>query len=73
MNALAPDGATLFATAEAVVYGRSAIYKPREPETKSVQMLIDRDKKDFLAQTPDLAISEVDPLVDGDGRAPPVA
>ena len=67
MNALAPDGAT-FATAEAVIYAQ-AIYKPRESETKSVQMLIDRDKKDFLAQTLDLAISEVDPLVDGDGGA----
>ena len=67
MNALAPDGST-FSTAEAVIYAQ-AIYKPREPETKSVQMLIDRDKKDFLAQTPDLKISEVEPLVNGDGKA----
>ena len=67
MNALAPDGAP-FSIAEAVIYAQ-AIYKPREPETKSIQMLIDRDKKDFLGQTPDLTISEIQPLVTADGKA----
>src|SRR6476659_7512895 len=47
INALAPDGRT-FANAEAVIYAR-AIYKPRVPDVRSLDQLIENDKRDFLA------------------------
>jgi hypothetical protein len=65
-NALAPDGFT-FGDAETVMYAK-AIYKPREPESKSVDMLIENDKKDFLADTPDIAIEAAGSLTTADGQ-----
>lgn len=44
VNTLAPDGST-FGDAEAVMYAK-AIFKPREPDVKSLDMLIERDKKE---------------------------
>jgi hypothetical protein len=64
-NALAPDGFS-FVNAEAVMYVM-AEYKPRMPETKSVNMLIADDKKDFLASDPGIVIAEVGELTTGDG------
>ncbi len=46
--AWAPDNFT-FADAETVIYAR-AIYKPRDPETKSLDVLIERDKQHFRAK-----------------------
>lgn len=64
-NALAPDGFT-FKNAETVMYAR-AIYKPRQPDVKSLEMLIANDKKDFLTNAPGIVIREVSPLVTADG------
>src|SRR5207237_10269165 len=60
VNALAPDGFT-FANAETVMYAK-AVYKPREPEAKSLELLIEKDKKTFAAHIPGVAIEEVAPL-----------
>jgi hypothetical protein len=65
VNAMAPDGSS-FVNAESVMYAR-AEYKPRVPETKSVDMLIADDKKGFLASDPGITVTEVSALVTGDG------
>jgi hypothetical protein len=65
-NALSPDGFT-FANAETVIYAR-AIYKPRDPDTKSLEMLIEKDKKTFLANSPGMAIQEVASVSTADGK-----
>jgi len=66
VNAQAPDGKT-FADAETVIYA-NAPYKPRIPETKSLQMLIDDDQKNFRSNYPGIDIQEVDSLVTSDGQ-----
>jgi len=67
INAQAPDGYT-FANAEAVIYAR-ALYKPRIPETTSLDDLIGKDKKTFLSRDPDIVYAEVEPLKTGDGQS----
>jgi hypothetical protein len=66
INAIAPDGFT-FGDAETVMYAK-AIYKPRDPELKSLDMLIARDRKDFLENEPSLKTSAATSLATGDGR-----
>lgn len=66
-NAQAPDGYS-FADAESVIYAK-AVYKAREPETKSLAMLIKNDKKEFLSRDPRLVISEVESLLTSDGKS----
>jgi hypothetical protein len=65
-NAQAPDGFT-FGDAEAVVYAK-ALYKPRIPKTESLEILIKDDKEQFLSRDPSITVSEVDPLITGDGQ-----
>lgn len=65
-NALAPDGFT-FKNAQSVMYAR-AIYKPREPNLKSLDALIENDKKDFEANVPGVEIREVTALSTADGQ-----
>ena len=65
-NAQAPDGFT-FANAETVIYAK-AIFKPRRKNIKSLNELIESDKNDFLNNTKDLKIKEVDPLTTSDGK-----
>jgi len=65
-NAQAPDGKT-FADAESVIYAK-ALYKPRIPETKPLEDLIDRDKKAFLSRDPDIVYAEAEPLKTADGQ-----
>lgn len=67
INALAPDGFS-FANAETVMYA-AAIYKPRVPETNSLAMFIEDDKRHALNSVADIAITETDPLVTGDGES----
>lgn len=55
INAQAPDGFT-FTNAETVIYAK-AIYKPREPNLKTIQDLIERDIKDFTTQDPSMLIN----------------
>ncbi len=66
VNAQAPDGYT-FANAESVIYAK-ALYKPRIPKTTSLEMLIKGDKERFVSRDPNLVVSEVGPLVTGDGQ-----
>jgi len=66
VNALAPDNAT-FANAETVMYAK-AIFKPRDPEIKSLEMLIARDRSIFLEDTPGIEIQEAKSLVTADGK-----
>ena len=65
-NAQAPDGFT-FANAETVIYAK-AIFKPRRKNIKSLNELIESDKRDFLKNTKDLEIKETDPLTTFDGK-----
>jgi hypothetical protein len=65
--AWAPDNST-FADAETVIYAR-AIYKPRDPGTKSLDMLIEQDKQRFLAGSPGTPIEPAASLRTADGRS----
>lgn len=65
-NAQAPDGYT-FANAESVIYAK-ALYKPRIPETTSLEMLIKNDKEQFLSRDASIIVSKIDPLITGDGQ-----
>ena len=65
-NAQAPDGFT-FANAESVIYAK-ALYKPSIPETKSLEMLISKDKNDFISRDPNIIVSEVTSLKTGNGQ-----
>jgi hypothetical protein len=65
-NIQVPDGFT-FANAETVIYAK-ALYKPRTPETKSIEMLIKDDKETFLSRDPGLVINEVEPIKAHDGQ-----
>lgn len=65
-NALAPEGST-FMDAETVMYAKAS-YKPRVPETKSLDALIENDKKEFLANVPGVVIAAAKPLTTGDGK-----
>lgn len=66
VNAMAPDGFT-FSNAETVIYAK-ALYKPRTPETKTLDMLITDDQADFLQSDSSLIITETTPLTTGDGK-----
>jgi len=63
INVLVPKGFT-YDSAVAVIYGR-ACYKPKVDE-KTLAAFIESDKKGFKEDHPELTISEVKPLVDGD-------
>ena len=69
VNALAPDGSS-FSDAAAVMYA-SALYKPRMPETDSLDKLIADDKDRFRSDFPGVAIAEMEALTTGDGRKMP--
>jgi hypothetical protein len=68
-NALAPNGSS-FVDAEAVMYA-VAVYKPRDPQDKSLAMFIAGDKSQFLSSNPNSAITQVSDLVNGDGNKLP--
>jgi len=65
-NTLAPDGSA-FKDAETVMYAKAS-YKPRASETKSIDALIAKDKHNFTKNVPDIIISEINPLITGDGQ-----
>jgi hypothetical protein len=67
INAFAPDHYT-FNNAVTVIYAK-ADYKPRLPEIKSIEQLIDSDKKQFLSDYPGLEIKEVQPIITSDGKS----
>src|SRR5215475_931784 len=64
--AWAPDNFT-FADAETVIYAR-AIYKPRDPGTKSLDMLVEQDKQHFLARSSGTRVEPGPSLPTADGR-----
>jgi hypothetical protein len=51
-----------------VVIYAVAPYKPRMSETKTLENLINNDRADFAAATPDIAIEATDSLVNADGQ-----
>ncbi len=57
LNAQAPVGFN-FGNAESVIYAK-AIYKLREPDTKSLEQFITNDKNRFLKTNPELSIKEI--------------
>jgi hypothetical protein len=67
VNVQVPDGFT-FSNAETVIYAKAA-YKPRIPETTSLEIFISNDKADFLKNDPTTAITKVPALKTRDGKA----
>ena len=66
VNALAPVGET-FREAVTVMYAK-AVFKPRVPEVKSLEILIENDKKDFLKKVPGVVVQDAPALSTADGR-----
>jgi hypothetical protein len=66
LNAIAPEGVS-FDDARTVMYAK-AMYKPREPQTTSLEMFIDSDHKSIRAKAPGLEIKERAPLATADGK-----
>src|SRR5689334_4808472 len=66
LNALAPEGVS-FDDARTVMYAK-VMYKPREPQIKSLQMFIERDQENIRAKAVGLEIKERTPLVTADGK-----
>jgi hypothetical protein len=67
VNIQVPDGFT-FSDAETVIYGR-ALYKPRNPEATSLEVLIKNDREEFLKENSSIEIAKVFPLKTKDGKA----
>lgn len=66
VNALVPDGST-FANAEIVMYAK-AVYKPREPNAKSLAAFIELDKRGFLAHSPGIVVKTASAVTTADGK-----
>jgi hypothetical protein len=64
-NALAPDGSD-FSKAETVMYVKAS-YKPKIPDTKSLEMFISDDLKSFSKDS-NTTVAEVTELVTADGK-----
>lgn len=67
INVQVPDGFT-FSDAETVIYA-TGLYKPRVPETTTLEMLINKDKEEFFSKDPGITITEERPIKTGDGNA----
>jgi hypothetical protein len=65
-NALAPDGKS-FADAEAVMYA-NAVYRPRVPESKTLEQFIRHDHENFTKSNPGLKIASATALKTADGK-----
>lgn len=66
-NVQVPDG-FMFSNAQTVIYAR-ALYKPRNPETTSLAILIKDDRTEFLKESPGVEIAKVSPLKTKDGQS----
>jgi hypothetical protein len=66
-NIQVPNGFT-FSNAETVIYAK-ALYKPRVPDTTSLEILIRSDKDEFISRDPSIVVSEVESLKTGDGKS----
>lgn len=60
-NAIAPDGST-FSKAETVMYAR-ADYKPRIPETKSLESYVSDDMANFKRSDSGMTVSREQPII----------
>jgi hypothetical protein len=69
INALVPKGQT-FRDAPAVIYAK-ALYKPRTPETKSLEQFIREDIARFKRDFPGIVIEQLASINDGDGQSLP--
>jgi hypothetical protein len=65
VNAFVPNGSS-FSDAPAVMYAR-AMYKPRTPDTKSLNQLIADDRKQFEQDFPGIRIAELAPISGSSG------
>jgi hypothetical protein len=65
-NVQVPDGFT-FSNAQTVIYAR-ALYKPRNPETTSLAVLIKDDRAEFVKENPNIEIAKVPSLKTKDGK-----
>lgn len=65
-NALAPDGST-FSDADAVIHAQ-ALFKPRMPQTKTLEALVEGDKRQWSARDPSARITEASALMTADGQ-----
>jgi hypothetical protein len=65
-KALAPNGST-FSNAETVIYAK-ANFKPRTPETKSLESLIEQDIASFKKSESGVTVVREKPLLSGDGK-----
>jgi hypothetical protein len=65
VNAFVPNGSS-FSDSQAVIYAR-AMFKPRIPETKSLNQLIADDRKTFEQDFPGVRIAELSPISDSKG------
>ncbi len=63
---LVPNGFT-FSSAETVIYAKAS-FKPRIPEVKSLQALIDKDLAEFQGHDPKLIVNPGPAIKDGDNR-----
>jgi hypothetical protein len=66
INAMVPSGKT-FGDADTVMYAR-AMYRPREPQVRDVDALIDRDRRKALMQDPPRKSAMAPGLKTGDGK-----
>lgn len=66
INALAPNGFS-FVHAKTVMYAKAS-YKPRMPETKSLEMFISDDKAEFVEADPGVIITPAGELATADGK-----
>ncbi len=67
INIQVPDGFT-FSNAETVIYAK-ALYKPRAPEIRSLDMLIKNDREAFISGNPGIVITEAKAPKMADGRS----
>jgi hypothetical protein len=67
VNAQAPDANT-FANAEAVIYA-NAPFKPRIPDVKTLQNLIENDQRKFRKDFRGVEIREIGTILTSDGKA----
>lgn len=65
-NVIVPVGST-FANAETIMYAR-AMFKPRMKDTKSLEALMESDRKDFLAKHKGMKAKDLEPLQSGDSK-----
>jgi len=56
-----------FSNSESVIYAK-ALFKPRIPETKSLQAMIDNDISECKSNYPDLKVVQEPSLIDGNGK-----